>query len=161
MTFMLKVLFIIVLLFAPAITESEPQFKVITFQEFEAMTAAPSEQFRIYNFWATWCAPCVKEMPYFEQAAKEFTDIELVFISMDDGRKPDRVTAFMEKRNILSPVMLLDDVDFNSWIDKVDPSWSGAIPATLFISSNGKRHFHEGEVDQEELFTLINKFKHQ
>lgn len=161
MTFMLKVLFVFVLLFNPRFSEQEPQFKVISFQEFEAMTASPSEKLRLYNFWATWCAPCVKEMPYFEQAAKDFTDIELVFISMDDGRKPERVTAFMEKRNILSPVFLLDDVDFNSWIDKVDPSWSGAIPATLFISSDGKRHFHEGEVDQEELFALIRKFKNQ
>lgn len=134
-------------------------FAVISFQEFEKMTQKPSDKLRVYNFWATWCAPCVKEMPAFEKVNADDKQVELIFISMDDGRRPERVTSFMEKRGVKSPVYLLDDVDFNSWIDKVSEKWSGAIPATLFIKANGERHFHEGELDEHDLKKLINQLK--
>lgn len=143
------------LLLLPGFRGGETEFRVISFGEFEQMVGEESEKLRIYNFWATWCAPCVREMPFFEEAAKANPHLELVFISMDDGRDPGRVTDFIQKRNISSPVFLLNDVDFNKWIDRVDPSWSGAIPATLFVRPDGKQHFHEGELNDEELQTLI------
>lgn len=134
-------------------------FEIIDFGQFEKLTHESSEKIKAYNFWATWCAPCIKEMPYFEKVNLEDPDVDVIFISMDDSRKPERVDGFIEKRNIKAPVYLLNDVDFNSWINKVDNSWSGAIPATLFILPDGRRHFHEGEVNEEELKSIIAKLK--
>ncbi|MCH7413065.1 TlpA family protein disulfide reductase [Belliella sp. R4-6] len=134
-------------------------FEIISFEEFEGMMNRSSKKIRVYNFWATWCAPCVKEMPYFEKTASEDDELELYFISMDDGRKPERVTSFIDKRNVTHPVYLLNDVDYDKWIDKVNPEWSGAIPATLFIKPNGEKYFHEGEVTEEELKKLISNLK--
>jgi thiol-disulfide isomerase/thioredoxin len=136
-----------------------PAMKIISFEEFEAMTNAKSDKIRIFNFWATWCAPCVKEMPDFEKVNAEDSSVELFFISMDDGRKPERVTNFIEKRGIEAPVYLLDDVDFNSWIDKVSDKWSGAIPATLFVTPEGNRYFHEGDMDQSALKSFLHQLK--
>lgn len=141
---------------SPEFENPKSDFKIISFEEFEAMTLEPSSKLRVYNFWATWCAPCVKEMPYFDQAAANHPEIELVFISMDDGRNPERVTNFIQKRNVKAPVFLLNDVDFNSWIDKIDPKWSGAVPATFFIKPSGERYFHEGELEKQELNSIIN-----
>ncbi|WP_194975427.1 TlpA family protein disulfide reductase [Aquiflexum lacus] len=138
---------------------TDSTFQIISYPEFEEMINTPSEKIRIYNFWATWCGPCVKEMPYFEKTQEEDNSIELNFISMDDGRKPERVTSFMKKKGIQAPVYLLNDVDYNKWIDKVDPSWSGAIPATLFIRSDGTKSFHEGEMTEDELKLIINQLK--
>lgn len=138
---------------------SKASFEIITFEEFEEMMNTPSDKIRVFNFWATWCAPCVKEMPYFEKVAAEDADIELIFISMDDGRKPERVTSFIEKRSVKAPVFLLNDVDYNKWIDKISPEWSGAIPASLFIKPNNEKVFHEGEVTESELKELISKLK--
>jgi thiol-disulfide isomerase/thioredoxin len=137
----------------------EVNLRIITFNEFEQMIQDPSDKIRIYNFWATWCAPCIKEMPYFEKVHAENPDVELVFISLDDGRKPERVVNFIGRKDIKAPVFLLDDVDYNSWIDKVSSHWSGAIPATLFIQPDGKRTFHEGELHLEELKSIIQKLK--
>lgn len=139
--------------------QSNKELQLISFPEFEEMTNEKSDKIRIFNFWATWCAPCVKEMPYFQKVKDEDPKLDLIFISMDDGRKPERVTTFMERRNISSPVYLLNDVDYNKWIDKVDPSWSGAIPATLFVKPDGSRFFHEGEVTEEELKEMIKQLK--
>ncbi|MFC4873888.1 TlpA family protein disulfide reductase [Negadavirga shengliensis] len=135
------------------------ELQVISFEEFEGITKQPSDKLRIFNFWATWCAPCVKEMPAFEKINASDPEVEVIFISMDDGRKPERVTAFIEKKSIQAPVYLLDEVDFNSWIDKVNETWSGAIPATLFLKPDGSRFFHEGELDKDELEELIDQLK--
>lgn len=114
---------------------------------------------KVINFWATWCAPCVKELPYFEalQQAHPKKELEVYLISFDDVEKLDsRVKPFLQKKNIKSTVKLLDETDYNAFIDKVDPSWSGAIPATIVIA-NGKRKFVEGEMSQEELNKLVNE----
>ncbi|WP_236252711.1 TlpA disulfide reductase family protein [Echinicola sp. 20G] len=139
--------------------DTEPNFKIISFEEFEKIKSKESNKLRIFNFWATWCAPCIKEMPYFETVSQNDASVELVFISLDDGRKPEKVTTFLEKKNIKSPVYLLNDVDYNQWIDKINPNWSGAIPATLFVQPSGENHFHEGELEESELEALINKLK--
>jgi thiol-disulfide isomerase/thioredoxin len=135
------------------------EFRIINFAEFESILNKPSDKLRIFNFWATWCAPCIKEMPYFEAAKNNDPDIELYFISMDDARKPERVISFIEKKQIKSPVLLLNDVDYNKWINKIDENWSGAIPGTLFIQNDGSRYFHEGELNEEELKSLIKQNK--
>lgn len=140
-------------------TTSADSVRIISFEEFETMANKSSDKLIIYNFWATWCAPCVKEMPAFEKVNAEHAEIELVFISLDDGRRPDRVNSFIERRGIKAPVFLLNDVDFNSWINKVNKDWSGAIPATLFVQSDGRRVFHEGELDEDALKNLITKLK--
>jgi thiol-disulfide isomerase/thioredoxin len=153
------ILFLLLELVVDVQTKDKRVFEIIDFARFESMTVEKSEKLRVYNFWATWCAPCIKEMPYFEQIQEEDKDVELVFISMDDGRRPERVTNFIEKRNIKSPVYLLNDVDYNNWIDKVSENWSGAIPGTLFIKPDGVKSFFEGEVTYEELKSMISQLK--
>ncbi|MGY6558954.1 MAG: TlpA family protein disulfide reductase [Nitritalea sp.] len=160
--FTVKVVFFLSLFqtfWMPQPTFENDSFTIIKYPELEAHIQAPSDQLRIYNFWATWCAPCIKEMPHFESLASADPKVSLFFISMDDGRKPERVTSFIEKRQIQHPVLLLDDVDFNAWIDKIDPSWSGAIPATLFVKANGETYFHEGELSETALSALISTYK--
>lgn len=153
------VIYFLSLLFSGEAATSSPPLEIISFETFEQMIQKPSKKIRIYNFWATWCAPCVKEMPAFEKVNVEDSGVELLFISLDDGRRPERVKAFIERRAVKAPVFLLNDVDFNSWINKVSEKWSGAIPATLFVKPNGERVFHEGELDENELKQLISQLK--
>ncbi|KEO72194.1 TlpA family protein disulfide reductase [Anditalea andensis] len=161
MNFLTNTLITLTILFTPLYPRevSINDLTVISYETFEEMVNTPSSQLRVYNFWATWCAPCIKEMPHFEKVNNEDSDIALYFISLDDGLKTERVTNFIKKRNIQAPVYLLDDIDYNKWIDKVHQDWSGAIPATLFVDANGKKHFHEGEMSEETLLSIINTLK--
>lgn len=134
--------------------------KVIKWDGLEAVLNRKSEKLQVINFWATWCAPCIKELPYFEEVNKTAADqIDVTLVSLDFADEFEkRVLPFVEKRNLQSQVLLLDEIDYNSWIDKVDPSWSGAIPATLIINpSNGKRKFLEKELNEGELNSLIEE----
>ncbi len=117
---------------------------------------------RVINFWATWCKPCVEELPLFEKINKDprFDHVEIILVSVDFIEDLDtRVKKFIDRKNIQSIVMLMKNTDYNSWIDTVDPSWSGAIPATLILRpGQGERRFYEKQFRQGELEQLLLEF---
>ena len=70
-----------------------------------------------------------------------------------------KVKTFVNKKGLKSKIYLLDETDYNAFIDKVDPSWSGALPATMIVDSRkNKRLFLEKEFDQGELEKVYLEF---
>lgn len=130
---------------------------IVKFDALEKILKSKSDEIQVINFWATWCAPCIKELPLLEKLnSREDLDAEITLINLDYADKIDKVNAFMKRKNIQSNVLLLDEIDYNSWIDKVDKTWTGAIPATLIINpKTGQRKFIEKELKEGELETLI------
>lgn len=121
-----------------------------------------TETDRIYvvNFWATWCAPCIKELPYFEALNSHYSNknVEVVLVSLDFPKKYDsHLKPFIKNNNLKSRVMALDDNDSNTWIPAIDPDWSGAIPATLIFNKD-KRQFYERTFTYEELEREVKQF---
>lgn len=155
----MKNVFPVLLLFCLLSFSTQAQeAEVIKFGRLEELMSKKGDKITVINFWATWCGPCVKELPYFETLAAENDNVEVFLISLDFAEKLDRVNTFIHKKNLKSPVLLLDEIDYNSWIDKVDESWGGAIPATLVINTaTGKRKFVESELKEGELEKLIQE----
>jgi len=135
--------------------------EIIKFDKLDALIKEGGEQVKVINFWATWCAPCIKELPYFEKAAQKYgEELEVHLISLDFADQINRVNKFVERKKLKSNVYLLDEVDYNAWIDRVDKSWSGAIPATLIINeATGERIFSESELKEGQLEEMIEKIK--
>jgi thiol-disulfide isomerase/thioredoxin len=153
---MKKTLIIALLLATVSFTYSQ-DIPVYEFEGFEQFLNQEGDSLYLVNFWATWCVPCVKEMPALNKLAINYsnTRLSILLVSLDMPRQIDsRVKPFIEKYNLQSKVILLDDPDFNSWIDKVHEDWGGAIPATLIYS---KRHraFYEQSFDYEELENIV------
>lgn len=142
--------------FFPRFTQA--QATIIRFNTVDSLLKNKSDTTPVINFWATWCKPCVAELPYFEMLNKQYAGkgVKVILISMDFKRQLEvRVKPFVEKNNIQSEVLLLDEPDYNSWIDKVDPSWSGAIPATVIVSKNKKLFLEKDFSSYEELENTV------
>lgn len=134
---------------------SAQSVEVIKYPDLEKVINQDNGKLKIINFWATWCKPCVAELPQFEALLSKYgsENIEVILVSFDFVEELEkRVIPFVNKNNIKSTVLLLDETDYNSFIDKVDPSWSGAIPATLMLNyRNDERLFLEKEFKEGAL----------
>ncbi|WP_345087286.1 TlpA disulfide reductase family protein [Flavobacterium cheonhonense] len=129
------------------------------FDAFEKAVLKEDGNTYVVNFWATWCAPCIKELPYFEQLHKDNPKVKVILVSLDSRKDLEKkLIPFVAKKQLTAEVILLSDKDYNAWLDKIDDSWSGAIPATLIIS--GKRKlFAEREFENfTELNNYVNAF---
>ncbi|ABG59241.1 thioredoxin-like protein [Cytophaga hutchinsonii ATCC 33406] len=154
---------LLIFLFSFNITDqASDAIEQITMEQLQAKTIHPeNDTLYIVNFWATWCGPCVAELPYFELAAKENADqkVKILLISLDFISEKAKVEAFIKKKNILNQVYLFNAGDPNKWINQIDTSWDGAIPATVFYKAGKKVFFHEGDLTQTELNEKIKTFK--
>jgi thiol-disulfide isomerase/thioredoxin len=115
---------------------------------------------KVVNFWATWCGPCVKELPYFEKVNRDNKKIDVLLVSMDFDLdpNPEKVKKFIVRKKLESKVVILEEENPNDWIDKIDKAWGGALPSTLIINpANKKRKFVEGELKEGELEKLIEE----
>lgn len=133
-----------------------------TFAEFEKNIIKNDDNVYVINFWATWCAPCVKELPYFEKLHKENKKVKVILVSLDSQKDLDKkLIPFIAKKKLTAEVILLGDKDYNTWLDKIDKNWSGSIPATFIISGNRKlfaeREFENFSQLNEYVETFINQ----
>jgi len=110
----------------------------------------------VYNFWATWCRPCVAEMPYFQRLDSLYADrpFKLVFVSLDFPDQKARLEAFVDRKGIQAEVLHLDEADQHTMINGISPDWSGALPATLIVGPTG-RAFKEQSFTYQELSAWV------
>ena len=142
------------------INNQDFDLEVYDYAGFEAFLNKKDDNVYVINFWATWCAPCVKELPYFEKLNSEFKNknVEVILVSLDFPHLYEKkLKPFIKNKKLNSKVIALDDVDMNSWIPKVDASWSGSIPATI-IYKNENRKFYEQSFTYEELNKEVKQF---
>lgn len=135
--------------------------KSYTFSGLEHFLKKNNDTTYVVNFWATWCQPCVEELPSFEKinATKSSEKVKVLLVSIDFPKMVEsKLLPYISEHKLKSEVLLLNDPDANSWIPKVDSSWSGAIPATVIYKGNNRRFFEKsftfGELEKE-----INSFK--
>lgn len=132
-----------------------------SFDQFEPILSSNSDTTYLVNFWATWCGPCVKELPYFEDVQKqsEGKPVKVILVSLDFEKQIEsRLLPFLNKHEIRSDVVLLLDKKESQWIDRVDPRWSGAIPITI-VYKNDKRDFYEKSFHStEELKEILKPY---
>ena len=140
-------------------SEVDTPFVTVDYEGLESYLEESDATVHVVNFWATWCKPCIKELPYFETIREKYSgeNVKVILVSLDFPDQKERLTHFIEKRNIQSEVVFLDDGDANSWIPKVDVSWTGAIPVTI-IYTDEKRSFYERSFTYKELEEELKLF---
>lgn len=131
--------------------------EVIKFNELEGKYNNESDTVYLVNYWATWCKPCIDELPYFIQLNKELKGkkFKMILVSLDfPSQIESRVIPFIQENQIEAEVLVLDD-DANIWINKVNKDWDGDIPVTQVIQNNNKE-FYNSSLNYEELKEIIH-----
>ena len=115
-----------------------------TFKELFTSLDFSNNQTYVINFWATWCSPCIKELPHFEYINKKYDNnlVKVFLVSLDlPEHYNSKLVPFIKKNNLLSDIIHLTDTDLNEWMPKISSDWNGGIPATLIINQNSQKFF--------------------
>ena len=148
--------FILSFLLMSFVIQSDLKFKIIQQSDLNKIIQKNKKDIKIINFWATWCVPCVKELPIFEKINDENIQVHLISLDFKTNYET-KVSNMIEKKNLKSNVYWLNESDLNSFYPKINANWKGSIPATLVVFPNGKTKFHQGSLDEESLNKLLEK----
>lgn len=122
-----------------------------------------SDSVYVINFWATFCKPCVAEIPYLQRITEKYQSqkVKLILVSLDlASYYPGLIRKFAAKNNIKADIVWLNETDADYFCGQVDKKWSGSLPATLFVNTrSGSRSFFEESLSEgkfeEELKKII------
>ena len=149
-------IFTITLIVLSVVSTQAQEIEKISLQSLNQLIESPDKKLKVVNFWASWCRPCIMEMPYFE--AIDTDKATIYFVSLDHPEDIGKAQRMVEKNGIKSKVLLLDEKEADKYIMSINEDWSGAIPATLFIDARGNKYFHEKAFDKPELENYVSKY---
>lgn len=127
-----------------------PSWKIADLQHYLKTVKKPT----IVNVWATYCQPCVKEIPYFQSTLKFAADgkVDLLLLSLDLGTfYPDKIAAFAKAHDFYAPIVWLNETDADVFGPTLDSTWTGAMPCSIFYNpATGYRKFYAGQLSPDQ-----------
>jgi len=147
-----KHLLLMLFSFSFTVMKAQTTAPIFDLTQYKNRVQQKNDTLYVVNFWATWCKPCVEELPYFQSVAAANKDkpIKIILVSQDAKTRAAQVMQFMQKNNYTSEAFILSAGNPNIWIDAIEPKWSGTIPATILYKNGLKQNFHEGDFPNQK-----------
>lgn len=146
-------LFIAIAVVASVVVSAQ-KIRSLKIEEVADFYSAKKEGVFVVSFWATFCKPCIGEIPYLQSISKKYSsqNVDLLLVSLDlPAFYPKKIKKFVKENNFTAKVAWLDETDANHFCPVIDKSWSGAMPATLFVNAGtGYRKFVESSITEEQ-----------
>lgn len=156
----MKKLAIVLAVILTSTTVQSQEIKKVKINELAKMIDTSSVPL-VVNFWASWCAPCIKEIPWFEKSVAAFKDqnVQLILVSLDFAEDyPKGIAAFAKKNNYQSKIVWLDETNADEFCPKIDEKWDGAIPVTLMVNKKRQyRQFYAQQLPEQRLIQELQK----
>ncbi len=156
----MKVLLTLLLLTATAARAQ--QVAVLKYEELQERVKQHDKGTLVVNFWATWCVPCIEEMPLLMKMNEKYKDspaFKMLLVSLDSKDTLERLPDFLKKHQVKAEVVLLDDNKrMNEWIPDMDEKWQGNLPVTFVYHKGEKVAFIDGEATEDQLESIAGKY---
>jgi peroxiredoxin len=161
------------------VTEYNEKFaaKEVTLEDIDevgikALRKNSTDKLRLVNLWATWCGPCLAEMPALVEVSRQFETrgFDMITICMDTKEAKGRAHTLLKRFHAAMPDLTEASVkeegrttnnylfpgDADTLAEALDPEWQGTMPHTILISAEGEIIYrYSGEIDPVELKTVI------
>ena len=110
-------------------------------RDYQVLVKSSQGRVTLVNFWATWCTPCVRELPTLARLREKFgnSGLNVILISANEPEERPEVFSFLRKKGITFTTYMKKSTDDATFMAAVDPAWSGALPVTFVYSAGGKR----------------------
>jgi thiol-disulfide isomerase/thioredoxin len=144
-----------------AVTEDSLFIRVLNYEQLKPMLHQDNDTTYVVNFWATWCVPCMEELPYMLELDSVYRNypMKLLLVSLDFKKDYIRkLQPLVRKKKLEDNVVVLEDNDANFWINDINPAWGGAIPATLVYKGKERTFYEQSFHDLEELKTIVKPY---
>ncbi len=117
--------------------------RIADYQDFEKLRNSQADTLYVFNFWATWCKPCVEELPAYQKIRDQYKsrNLKLILVSMDSYKEEKRVSSFLKNHHYTSEPWLVKSSNMNGFINNISPDWSGALPLTVFSHPQKQIYF--------------------
>jgi thiol-disulfide isomerase/thioredoxin len=123
--------------------------------------SAKNDTAYIVNFWATFCKPCNEEIPHFIQLVEKYKSkkVKLLLVSVDlASYVQKKLPAFIKANHYNTNHAWLNETNADYFCPKIDSSWSGAIPSTIFVNNlKGYKKFFEGEMTAKDFEQFLQE----
>ncbi len=153
--------FLFLITFYLQLTSSFAQeIKLVKLEALKAIYSNPNDTTYVVNFFATWCGPCVQEIPILNKFNQEHlaTNVRLLYVSIDNGNSVNKLPKLIKKMKITAPVYLLNESANYSWLPYIDKRWQGSIPATMVINvKKNVKAFFETPMEKGQLDYYLKK----
>jgi thiol-disulfide isomerase/thioredoxin len=124
----------------------------------KALVANDTPKMLLINVWATWCGPCLAELPEFVTMNRMYRNgnFELVTISADAPERKANVLAHLQDRHVAARNYIFDNKDMDALANALDAEWPGGLPYTILVAPGGKIIQRQmGQVDSMKLKKVI------
>jgi thiol-disulfide isomerase/thioredoxin len=137
------------------------RYKVFdTYDDLQAHISKYANQTVVINFWATYCAPCVKEVPFFDQLQEKYraNNVKVIMVNLDfKSQLKQRLDKYLNDHPIPNlEIVVLADQDADSWVPRVTSDWDGSLPFTMVLSKGVLKDTHRQEFsDFDDLVKFV------
>ncbi|GEM_PF-2937044 len=110
--------------------------------ELQQLLSAQKGRVTLVNLWATWCKPCIHEMPALEKLHQNYQNkgVKIIALSLDELAKADSlVLPYWKSKGFSMDYYVIGTEDPSTIINKIDPLWLGVIPTSFLFNSEGEK----------------------